>query len=151
MMRVVIESVVLCCVCRQVLSVYGDRQRFISTGDGGMEGFMVSRVPCGSVCDVGAVVGLLRQQAVFNQLYSSCFQQPRGFDNGDGDINGVAREGCNATVVFEVLDPTETAPRNLELRYFDAESMQLRCLTLHITVGGGVRPAMSGGAINDAR
>jgi hypothetical protein len=118
------------------LRVLGRRQRFIAEGEGGMRGFVVERLPCTSVLELLGTIQLLRQQVVFNQLYSSCFEQPAG-------LGQISVDHDAEVPTFEVLEPTLTAPAKLRLRFFDANAQRLRGLALDISPGGIVSPTLS--------
>lgn len=122
-------------------------QRFIASAGRGEDnrtcGLRISRLPC--CADVVAwqrMVGLLRQQATWNTLYSSCFRPVLTPKAADGSSDGA--------VVFEFSSNADsTSPELLSLRFVHrtssmaTRSLHMIMLTLRIRVGGTVEPTLS--------
>jgi hypothetical protein len=98
-------------------------QRFVSSSARGSEsltcGLRISRLLCcANVQAWQETVGLLRQQATWNTLYSSCFRPV----TADSSTLGGAKEDTTAggpsdAVVFEVLSADSSSPESLSLRF----------------------------------
>ena len=121
-------------------------QRFIASAGRGEDnqtcGLKISRLPC--CADVVAwqrMVGLLRQQATWNTLYSSCFRPVATPTAVGGSSDGA--------VVFELSSNADsTSPELLSLRFVHrtstaTRSLHMVMLTLRISVGGTVEPTLS--------
>lgn len=121
-------------------------QRFVASGgraDDRTCGLMISRLPCcADVVTWQKMVGLLRQQATWNTLYSSCFRAI-----APSELVGAAEDGA---VVFELSSNSDsTSPELLSLRFIHrtsskaSRSLQMLMLTLRVGVGGTVEPTLA--------
>ena len=128
------------------ICLHGTQLRFVAVGvqgeeSGGIWAFSVQNLPCTSAKGLHVAIQLLRQQAIFNQLYTSCFMQP-----SKAILEKMcAAEHSHLRMVFEVIEPSvgDKAPAELDLRFFDAKFDQVRCLTFNVRLDGTVTPVFS--------
>jgi len=107
------------------LNIFGTRHSYVHCGPL-FPGLIVEHLPCHDHDKLKTVIKLLRQQAIFNELYSSCFDSnfPEITDQG-GEI-----------ISFEI---TSEAPSSINITCVHPNTGNLLCLEINITTEGAIK------------
>eukprot|EP00186_Timspurckia_oligopyrenoides_P004123 CAMPEP_0182443200 /NCGR_PEP_ID=MMETSP1172-20130603/1984_1 /TAXON_ID=708627 /ORGANISM="Timspurckia oligopyrenoides, Strain CCMP3278" /LENGTH=633 /DNA_ID=CAMNT_0024638385 /DNA_START=33 /DNA_END=1934 /DNA_ORIENTATION=+ len=115
---------------------------------------VVSRIPFGVVSQIHSIFSMLRQQIVFNELYSSCFNVQSEFNSEKGEKsvrNGLMKEYTVELVTFEVPRLLQVTMRALDQVNFDESGEKVASLSIEIGLNGMIDTKLSLYALNSQK
>ncbi|KAF2070604.1 hypothetical protein CYY_008080 [Polysphondylium violaceum] len=110
-------------------NVLGTKQRYFYSGEQ-HTGYEISRIPFNHPNQILPIIQLLRQQIVWNLLFTSCFQS---LDNSSGNSNNNSFNNFESPPIFEI---SSNPPYSISIIFLHPNEQTFHSIDIEITNNG---------------